>query len=133
MKVGVVTDDGKTISPHFGRAQYYLVYDIQNGTVVNKETRPKSSHHHRETMQLGSPGESGTNDSHASSEGSLHDNMLSNVRDCEALISGGMGFGMYAAIKQSGIKSYVTNAVIADDAVQAYIKGTLDNHAEKLH
>ena len=33
MKVGVVTDDGKTVSPHFGMAQYYLVYEIENGVI----------------------------------------------------------------------------------------------------
>ena len=40
---------------------------------------------------------------------------------------------MYSAIKQLGIKPYVTSTAIADDAVQEYIKGTLDNHAERLH
>jgi|SRR5208283_4495512 len=134
MKVGVVTDDNKTISPHFGRAQYYLVYEIQDGKILSKETRPKSSHHHRDEVQLhrSEVEETGHNpDGH--SEASLHDSMLSNVRDCEALITGGIGYGMYASIKQLGIKPYVTSTAIADDAIQAYIKGTLDNHIERLH
>ena len=136
MKVGVVTDDKKTISPHFGRAQYYLVYEIRDGVILNKEMRPKSSHHHRETIELHRTEEEEIvldrhQDTH--SEASLHDSMLSNVRDCEALIAGGMGYGMFVAIKQLGIIPFITNIVIADDAIQAYVKGTLDNHIERLH
>ena len=126
MKVGVVTDDNKTISPHFGKAQYYLVYEIQDGAILSKETRPKSSHHHRETVQLHRPDamQQGGPQHHqdAVSEGNTHDNMLSNVRDCEALISRGMGYGMHAAIEQLGIKSYITNKPTADEAVKEYIK-----------
>ena len=138
MKVAVVTDDNKTISPHFGRAIYYLVYEIDGeGKIIGKETRPKSSHNHQEVVGLHRV--SGVNAgpvSHhegASSEALLHDKMLSNVRDCEALISRGMGAGMYGSIRHLGIKPFVTSLGIADDAVQAYIKGALDNHAERLH
>ena len=129
MKVGVVTDDGKTISQHFGMAQYYLVYDIEGGTVKGKETRPKAGHHHG-GMQHHSEG---PGHHQGKEEASTHQNMLSNVIDCEALIARGMGWGMYEAIRQSGIKPFITEAVYADDAVQAYIKGSLDDHREKLH
>ena len=52
MKVAVVTDDNRTISPHFGRAQYFLVYEIQDGKVMSKETREKSSHNHHDMVEL---------------------------------------------------------------------------------
>ena len=142
MKVGVVTDDQKTISAHFGRAQYYLIYEIQNGVVVNKEIRPKSSHHHHEDvvhLQGDVTGQGAENESEhahhrdAASEAIVHDGMLSNVRDCEALITRGMGYGIYSAIVKSGMKSFVTNVPMADDAVQAYISGSLENHTERLH
>jgi predicted Fe-Mo cluster-binding NifX family protein len=127
LKVGVVTDDGQTISAHFGRAQYYLVYDIVDGTVRGKETRPKASHH-----QSGiEPHAEGHH--HGQEEASLHNNMLSNVRDCEALIARGMGWGMYEAITQSGLKPFLTEIASADQAIEAYIKGSLDDHTERLH
>ena len=44
MKIAVVTDDEKTISAHFGRAQYYVVFTIENGMVTRQETRPRDSH-----------------------------------------------------------------------------------------
>lgn len=125
MKVGVVTDDGQTISGHFGRAQYYLVYDVVDGTIKGKETRPKASHHQQ--------GLEPHTEGHHHEEASIHTNMLSNVRDCEALIARGMGWGMYEAIKQSGMKPFLTDMVSADQAVEAYIKGSLDDHVERLH
>ncbi|HXZ30244.1 MAG TPA: NifB/NifX family molybdenum-iron cluster-binding protein, partial [Dehalococcoidia bacterium] len=45
MKIAVVTDDGKTICQHFGRARYYLVVTTEDGRVVNKEQRSKAGHH----------------------------------------------------------------------------------------
>jgi predicted Fe-Mo cluster-binding NifX family protein len=140
VKVAIVTDDNRTVSPHFGRAQYYLVYEISDGKVLSKETRPKSSHNHREVVELRSNPdaekklmEQGQHHEDAASEATLHDVMLSNVRDCEALIARGMGAGMYGSIRQLGIRPYVTNVATADDAVQAYIDGSLDSHTERLH
>lgn len=135
MRVAVVTDDGKTISPHFGMAQYYLVYDIKNGAVKGKEMRPKAGHHRSGMEHQDETEHHGAGPGHhqGPEEVSTHQNMLSNVRDCAALIARGMGWGMYDAIIQSGIKPFVTESVYADDAVQAYIKGSLDDHREKLH
>lgn len=135
MKVAIVTDDNRTVSPHFGRAMYYLVYEIQDGKIIGKETRPKSSHNHHEVIDLGSNSKDASmGERHdAASEGSLHDKMLSNVKDCGALIARGMGAGMYGSIRQLGIKPFVTSIASADEAVLAYIKGTLDDHKERLH
>jgi predicted Fe-Mo cluster-binding NifX family protein len=44
MKIAVVSDDLKTISAHFGRAQYYLIYTIEDGKVIGQETRAKPGH-----------------------------------------------------------------------------------------
>ncbi|MGD0395757.1 MAG: NifB/NifX family molybdenum-iron cluster-binding protein [Nitrososphaerales archaeon] len=135
MKVAVVTDDGKTISPHFGMAQSYLVYDIENGAVKGKEMRPKAGHRQGGMEHLGGTERHSLGSGHhqGPEETSTHQSMLSNVRDCAALIARGMGWGMHDAIIQSGIKPFVTESVYADDAVQAYIKGSLDDHREKLH
>jgi predicted Fe-Mo cluster-binding NifX family protein len=127
LKVGVVTDDGQTVSAHFGRAELYLVYEIADGKVKGKETRPKASHQH--------PGAGPHPEGHQPGlgEASFHTNMLASVMDCEALIAGGMGWGMYEAIKEAGIKPYVTDTVSADRAVEAYLRGSLDDHPERLH
>lgn len=39
MKIGLISEDGVTISQHFGRAPYYLVLTVENGSIVSKEKR----------------------------------------------------------------------------------------------
>jgi predicted Fe-Mo cluster-binding NifX family protein len=45
MKIAVVTEDEVTISQHFGRAPYYMVYTVEGGKVTEKERRDKAGHH----------------------------------------------------------------------------------------
>lgn len=44
MKIAAITEDGKTISNHFGRAPYFLVATIEEGEIVQRELRDKLSH-----------------------------------------------------------------------------------------
>ncbi|MFA5869013.1 MAG: NifB/NifX family molybdenum-iron cluster-binding protein [Candidatus Bathyarchaeia archaeon] len=130
MKVAIVTDDGKTISQHFGRAMYYQVYEIRDGAVVGSEKRSKAGHH----VEGASQHEHGAEPhGHHHGDAATHNSMLANVADCEALIARGMGWGAYDAIKEAGLKPYITDTESADEAVKAYIEGKLDNHAERLH
>ncbi len=123
LKIAVITDDQETVSPHFGMARYYMVYEIKDGVIINKEAKEKPFHNRE-----------GMNHTHrGADEASVHANMLSGVSDCEALISRGMGRGMYFSILQMGIKPYVTSTALVDDAIKEYIQGTLDNHVERLH
>lgn len=46
MKIAAVTNDGKSISAHFGRAHNYLVMTIENGQIAAQEMRDKSACHH---------------------------------------------------------------------------------------
>ena len=41
LSIAIATDDGITISQHFGRAMYYEVLSIENGKVVKRERREK--------------------------------------------------------------------------------------------
>ena len=132
MKIAVVTDDGKTICQHFGRARYYSVVTIENGKIVGKEQRPKAGHH-----------VSGMHhDTHASSETphgfdayaqASHAGMMANVTDCQLVIAGGMGWGAQASLKQAGIDVHMTDENDIDEAIQLYIEGKLGNLEERLH
>lgn len=121
MNIGIVTDDGTTVSQHFGMAKHYLVVRIEDGLVKGRETRPKASHQPERGVR------------HRHDEGPLHGEMLSGVRDCEALVARGMGRPMYQAVVQAGIKPYVTSITGVDEVVRAYIDGTLDDLTDRLH
>jgi len=128
MKIAVVTDDGKTISQHFGRAKYYEVYDVQGGFITGSEKRPKTAHHSGEEAHQREEG------GHKGPEADAkHNSMLANISDCDALIARGMGWGAFDAIKAAGVTPFITDIELADDAVKAYITGKLDSHTERLH
>lgn len=62
-----------------------------------------------------------------------HALILEPIRDCEAAIVWGMGVGTYRAVEQAHIRPIVTEVESIEEAVHAYINGTLSDHPEYLH
>jgi transcriptional regulator with XRE-family HTH domain/predicted Fe-Mo cluster-binding NifX family protein len=132
MKIAAITDDGKTISKHFGRAPYYLVLTIEEGKIVNREMRAKMGHNQFAAQEH-------AEDSHAAGHGmdsashDKHVSMAQAIADCKALLCGGMGMGAYESMRQLNIQPIVTELSDIDAAVQAFIDGKLIDHTELLH
>jgi len=59
--------------------------------------------------------------------------MAQAIADCEAIICGGMGAGAYESMRQLNIRPVVTDLRKIDDAIQAYLAGSLQDHTELLH
>ena len=58
MKIALVTEDGQTISQHFGRAAHYLVVTIEDGKIIGRQLRDKLGHtHFANTPHVEQPGE----------------------------------------------------------------------------
>ena len=137
MKIAVITDDGKTISRHFGRAQYYLVVEIEDGEDINRELRDKLGHFHfvREGHKHGEDQGHGEGQGHGLDADShdKHNRMANAITDCEALICGGMGMGAYRSMQQFDITPIVTNISDIDEALQAYLAGQLEDQTDMLH
>jgi predicted Fe-Mo cluster-binding NifX family protein len=134
MKIAVITGDGKTISQHFGRAPYYLVFSIEDGAIVAKELRDKVGH--RQFAQEDHAHES-ENDPRGHGFGAhsdeKHVRMIESIQDCVAIIVRGMGRGAYLAMEQANIRPFVTDLADAEQAVKAYMEGTLEDRTDKLH
>jgi predicted Fe-Mo cluster-binding NifX family protein len=132
MKIAAVSEDGVTISQHFGRAPLYIVADIEDGKVTGKETRQKAGHHtfaahgHPETA----PGERHGYDAGAQSR---HASMADTISDCQVLIAGGMGWGAYESMKSHNIEALVTDVENIDEAIGLYLAGNLPNLMDRLH
>ena len=132
MKIAAITDDGNTISQHFGRAPYYLVATVENGTIVNREMRDKLGHAHfanepHEGDQPGQPHGLGP------AAQSRHVRMAEAIADCQALLCGGMGAGAYQSMAERGIKPVVTEIASIDEAVMAYVEGRIVDRTDWLH
>ena len=130
-KIACITDDGKTISQHFGRALYYLVFTVENGAIVAREMRDKLGHQQFAANEVQSaPGalhgvDPASQDKHVS--------MAQAIADCEALLCRGMGYGAYQSMEQVGIKPVVTDIADVESAALAYVQGELVDHTELLH
>jgi predicted Fe-Mo cluster-binding NifX family protein len=132
MKIAAITDDGKLISQHFGRAPYYLVLFIEDGQIVGRELRDKLGHDHfmnqpHEPEQPGQPHGMDT------ASHNKHLQMAEAIADCEALLCGGMGRGAYQSMVVRGIKPVVTEMREIDQAVMAYIEGKIVDRVDQLH
>jgi predicted Fe-Mo cluster-binding NifX family protein len=132
MKIAAITEDGKTISQHFGRAPYYLVATVENGQIIERVLRNKLGHAQftNEPHEAKEPGQyhgMGA-DSH-----NKHLRMAEAIDDCEALLCGGMGMGAYQSMVTRGIKPVVTDIWNIDEAVMAYAEGKIVDQVHRLH
>ena len=100
MKIAVTYDNGN-IFQHFGKTEFFKVYEVKDGKVVSSEV-------------IGSNGVG-----HGALAGLLAD------RAVDVLICGGIGGGAQAALEEAGVELCAGAEGDADRAVEAYLKGEL--------
>ena len=132
MKIAVITEDGKTISQHFGRAPYYVVVTVENGQVVDRELRSKLGHVQFADQPHAAdvPGQPHGMDATSHNK---HLMMSEVIADCEALLCGGMGMGAYQSMVARGIKPVVTDHMDIEQAVRDYVDGKIIDRVDRLH
>jgi predicted Fe-Mo cluster-binding NifX family protein len=137
MKIAAITEDGITISQHFGRAPHYLVLTIENWEIVQRELRDKLGHaHFKEEPHQHEHAEGGENGQGHGFGQAAHDRhlrMAESISDCEAILCRGMGVGAYYSMQQRGIRAVVTDIINIEEAALAYVNGQIVDHVEKLH
>jgi predicted Fe-Mo cluster-binding NifX family protein len=132
MKIAAISEDGTTISQHFGRALLYVVVTVENGKITDKENRSKAGHHNF-TGEQHSEAAPGERHGYGAGSQSRHDQMAQSIEDCQVLIVGGMGWGAYESLKSRGIGTVVTDVDDIEKAVALYLEGKLTNLMERLH
>ena len=100
MKIAVTYDNGN-IFQHFGKTEFFKVYEVEGGKVVSSEV-------------IGSNGVG-----HGALAGLLAD------RSVDVLICGGIGGGAQAALEEAGVELCAGAEGDADQAVEAYLRGEL--------
>ena len=135
MKIAIVSDDEKTISQHFGRAEKYIVVSYEQEKIIERKSLPKpdfchSSHrHHRRNTHNKDHRGNGFGRRAKDS----HEQLFDTIKDCDVLVSRGMGQGAYLDLQQLGIKPIITDIEDIDLAIQAVMDDSIVNHLEKLH
>jgi predicted Fe-Mo cluster-binding NifX family protein len=130
-KIAAVTDDGSTISAHFGRATSYAVLTVEDGKIVKRELRDKLGHSHF----AGSEEQNSPRQPHGFGPEAQdrHTRMMAAIRDCKVLLARDMGWGARHSLEQAGIKAILTDIPNIEEAVAAYLAGNIVDHTERLH
>lgn len=135
MKIAAITDDGVTISQHFGRAQHYMVITVEDSKIVGREMRSKAGHH--DFIHEGGHDHDEEHDprGHGFGKGAdrRHARMIASIIDCDVVLVRGMGRGAFLAMQNAEVEPIVTDIPTIDEAVAAYLDGTIINHIDRLH
>jgi len=134
VKLAIVSDDGHTVSQHFGRAAYYVVVGIANGKETGRELRPRQTphtggHEHHHHQQYGPGPVRGTGPQAAA----RHAAMAAQIGDCQLLVAGGMGVGAVRAMEAAGIRVVLTDLATVDEVIAALASGGLRDRRERMH
>jgi len=114
-KIAFATEDGDTISGHFGKAPYYKVVVVDGGQVVSQEVRAKAHH------------DNGHGPGHS------HADMFASIADCQVLVVGGMGTPAHQAALAHGLKVIATGQRDIAAAIEAYLNDTLQENPLLIH
>lgn len=137
MKIAVVTDDGKTVSKHFGRAAYLAVVTLEGGEIRSMEMRsnPGRDRLDMEAHELrrGSPGAAPDCHGAGAAGAAAHQAVATAIRDCEAILAGGMSWASRECLAANGIRPILTEIEDLHEAAKAYESGAITDHTEWLH
>ena len=101
MKIAFATEDGKTVSSHFGKAPYYTVVEVSEGKVLAQEMRAKAYHGNHQEY------------------GHDHADMFTCIADCQVLVVGGMGAPAHEAALAHGLQVVPTDPRDISAAIRA--------------
>jgi predicted Fe-Mo cluster-binding NifX family protein len=118
VKIAAVTNDGITITGHFGMAEYYRVITIIDNKVTTEEQRLKPHHTvHPDYVQA---------------EHHDHQEMFAPIQDCQILLCAGMRTPAYEKARTTGLQVIMTSGKI-NEAVQNYLNGNLVSDPQRIH
>ncbi len=140
-KAAFVTNDGVTISQHYGPSKLYKIIEVQEGKVVDEKIIDKPNFHqgggHNHNSQGGhSHGENhshGGGDCGPGSTQDKHTSMLSVIEDCDYMLVGGMGNGMYSHLAATGITPIMTDEHLIQHALEKLINKQIVSRNELVH
>ena len=117
-KIAVASDDGVSVSEHFGRAHQFVVFEIRNGEILAQESRagscpdqPTCHCYNQDQVDAVPLGRS---------------HVITILADCHAVLCRGMGWRVAEELVRRGVNPLViTGDLSPRTAVEHYLAGTL--------
>lgn len=104
-----VASEGVNVTEHFGHCEGFLIYDAENGKILQEEMVANPGH---------KPG--------------FLPNFLAD-RGVKVIISGGMGGGAVDIFNERGVEVVVGASGAAKNAVESYLRGELKSTGSVCH
>lgn len=121
MKIAIASDDGKSISPHFGRTKGFVFVEVDGKQIKGLEYRLNTFTGHVRGLE------------HAGHQVDRHGPILEALQECSAVISHGMGWRIHEDLRNKGIKAFVTEVEDIQKAIELFLEGKLVDRTEMLH
>jgi predicted Fe-Mo cluster-binding NifX family protein len=123
MRIAIPTNDGTSISEHFGRSAAFLIFETEDRQIKGRSTRTNGAHHAQ-----------GACDHHSTeSKPHSHSGIVAALEGCEVVICAGMGSRAAEALKAAGVTQIVvTMPGPAEEAVSAFLAGKLTRKTESF-
>ena len=106
MRVAMTYENGM-VGQHFGRSEYFMIYDVEDGNITNEQI--------------------------VSTDGQGHGALAGVLKELNAdvLICGGIGMGARMGLDELGIELIPGTEGKCDDVIDAYLKGNLTYDIDK--
>ena len=132
MKIAVASNNQQTVARHVGRCRGFLIYEVDEEKVINKNYIENTFTHHRmqtleehnhEEVHYGHHHGEGHGHGHG---GHSHQALADALQGCAALIFKSGGWRLIEDLQANNIIPILTDEKFADEAVQKYLKGELE-------
>jgi predicted Fe-Mo cluster-binding NifX family protein len=122
MRIAVASADGVSISQHFGRSRFFIVFEAADGKVAAGEVSDNTyTAHARGECKEGE---------HHHDQPHSHAAIVEALRDCQVVLCGGMGWRAAQEFQANGIRAVVVDFSLSpEQAVQGLVDGTLKPNA----
>lgn len=118
MNIAVASDDGVSISEHFGRSQCFIVFEVEGNEIREQTVRKNAFTAHAKGECQGGH--------HDHSHTHSHADIVTALRDCQAVLGHGMEWRAAEEMEKHGIKCFVVeDSCTPSEAVEQYIAGEL--------
>jgi predicted Fe-Mo cluster-binding NifX family protein len=131
-KIAIPTDDGETISRHFGQARAFLIVTLDNGEIIEQELRElpdggEHEHHHAHHHDH-------DHDHHHGMGGNpAHMAKFDYLSDCQVFIGGGMGQPAMQRLNSMGIQVALTDHKYIADLLEEIKTGQVKHNPRRVH
>jgi len=120
VKIAIPSDDGESISPHFGRCRYFIIYEIEDNKIKSRTVRKNLCCPHRvnvcpktvlvQTREFIER---------------IRNEAVSGILDCQVMIGRYMNESAIDNLNSHNIRIVLVDEKEADVAIEKYLLGAL--------